>query len=301
MFSNWTTQAMRLGWVLILTAAVVAFVPWGSARPQQEPAESEAAESNPTVDDVLDEPQDYVGQEVTLQGEIDHIYSPTTFAIEDDQDLFGEDQILVVSVMPVATRPAATNATKDCCADNANCPHKEATRNCDSTSSQSTRTTTTTTSSDLSPIPAVEVVQLHDGEWDEGKLVSATGTICMFDRAALEQQFGTIDWGSAPLDTFEGQPVLVIGAQQYTAMKQRQAPEELAVVIIEEEKVPEPAPAPPPVVEPAPEPAPIPEAAPEPTPAPMETLPRTASPLSAIGLTGLLSLLAGFGFRKFRS
>lgn len=276
MFSNWTTQAMRMGWILILATAVVAFVSLGSASPQQE-----AAESNPTVDHVLDHPEDFEGQEVTLEGEIDHIYSPTTFAIEDDQDLFGEDQILAVSVMPVATRSTCATVSEECpgqakvsekpsCLD---CPSHEArekpsentpcgvTGNQSTTTTKTTTTTTTSTNPDLSPIPAVEVVRLHDGEWDEGKLVSATGTIRMFDCAALQQEFGTIDWGSAPLEKFEGQPVLIIGARQYLALKQQPTPEEVAVVTEEEKvEVPEPAPAPPPVVEPAP--APVPEPAP---------------------------------------
>jgi hypothetical protein len=85
MFSNWAMPLSRLRWVLMLAAAVIAVVPFGSAH-----HESGAYQGKITVDDVLDDPQHYVRQELTLEGEIDHIYSSTTFAMEDDQDLIGD-------------------------------------------------------------------------------------------------------------------------------------------------------------------------------------------------------------------
>jgi hypothetical protein len=276
---------MRITWVLVLAAAIIAVAPMVSAQ------KTVAGKSNPTVDNVLDHPERYVGQEVTLEGEIDHIYSPTTFAMEDDQDLIGDDQILMISVMPVATR--STTTTKN--------------------GNEST-TTTVSVSRDMTAIPAVEVVRLVERKFDEGKIVSATGMIRMFDRAALEQEFGTIDFGSAPLDKFKGEPVLVIGARQYAELKQQPEPEQVAAVVKEETTITQPVPEPEVVVPaPAPEPAPIPEAAPEAAPEPQpqepaavepaqeESLPRTASPIPAVGLTGLLSLLVGLGIRVFRS
>jgi hypothetical protein len=56
-----------------------------------------------SVDDVLDDPDKYVGRLVTLEGEIDHIRSGSTFVMEDDQDLFGEDHLLIVSIMSGVT------------------------------------------------------------------------------------------------------------------------------------------------------------------------------------------------------
>jgi hypothetical protein len=253
--------------VLTLVAAVIAFAPFGAAHHQ----------ANPTVDDVLDDPQHYAGQEVTLEGEIHDVYSPTSFAMEDDQDLIGEDRILIISVMPAGAVSCQA------------CP--------------TSTTTSTSTTPDMTPVPVVEQVRLKDGRFEEGKLVQATGTIRMFDRAALEQEFGALDFGSAELEEFADGPVLVMGARQYAELKGRRT-EELAVVIPEPlpEPLPEPVaePEPAPLPEPTPEPTPAPEPAPLPEPEPEEELPRTASPFAAIGLLGLFSLLTGFGVRAFR-
>jgi hypothetical protein len=270
MFVNWTVQLMRLSLLLVLAAAVVVFVPSGIAHHT-----TGSGQKAVTVDDVLDDPQHFVGEELTLEGEVDHIFSATMFAMEDDQDLIGDDQILMMSVMPAGAVRTSTGT---------------------GTSNQGTN-----------PVPAVEVVELIDGEFREGKLVRATGTIRMFDRAALEREFGTIDFGSASLDEFENEPVLVMGARQFAEL-QGQRVEQQVVVIPPPAPAPEPEVIEPEIAEPAPEvapPAPVPEelpaAEPEPTFEEEEALPQTATPLPAIGLAGLLSVLAGLGIRRFRN
>ena len=271
MFSTWTVQLMRLSWLFVLAAAVVVFVPFGAAH-HHGPGQNKA-----TVDDILDDPQHYVGEEVVLEGEIDHIYSTTTLAMEDDQDLIGDDQILIISVMPTGATPAAQTSTGAAASDD-----------------------------DLAPVPAVEAVRLVDGEYKEGKIVAATGTIRMFDRAALEQEFGNLDLGSATAAEFENKPVLLMGARQYAELKQKQVEQQAAVTppAQPEAEVTEPAPATEP---PTPEPEERaeaepqePAAEPEPTTEIAEALPRTASPFPALGLAGLLSLLAGVGLRIVR-
>jgi hypothetical protein len=174
-----------------------------------------------------------------------------------------------------------------------------------------TKTTTTTgtavTNIDLNPIPAVEMIDLIDGDFREGKLVAATGVIRVFDRAALEQEFGAINFGSAKIEEFENEPVLVMGARQFAELKLRQPQIEQQAALVEPEPLPEPE-----VFEPAPEPepAPVPEpqepavVEPEPAPEPEvevpSTLPKTATPLPVVGLAGLLSLMAELGLRICR-
>ena len=273
MSSTWTVQLLKLSWLFVLAAAVVVFVPFGAAHHHSGPGQNQA-----TVDDILDDPQHYVGEEVTLEGEIDHIYSTTVLAMEDDQDLIGEDQILILSVMPVGAASAARASTG------------------------------AATSDDLKAVPAVEVVRLVDGEYREGKIVEATGTIRMFDRATLEQEFGHLDLGSATAAEFDNKPVLVMGARQYADLRQRQVEQQAAVippVSQPKPQVTEPARPPEPALEStAPEPVTAepqePVAEPEPSEEIAEALPRTATPLPAVGLAGFLSLLAGLSLALFR-
>jgi len=266
MFLKRTNQFLKLGWLFALSVALVAFLGVGSVYahhgdddhdddytesttttgcgPRTSDADidrdaDDAADvyaddvTDVTVDDVLDNPGDYLGKQVTLEGEVDHPFGGNTFEMEDDKDLFGEDEILVISVMPEAQA---------------------------------------------------------DGELEEGNLVTATGEIRCLDRAALESEFGTIDWGTAPVDELEGQPVLVMGAREF-AEAHRAKPVEEQAEVIEPEPMPEPAPAPEPEVV-------IEEEEVEVAPAP--ELPETATPLPAVGLAGLLSLAVGLGVRLFR-
>jgi hypothetical protein len=215
------------------------------------------------VDDVLDDPESFVGQEVTLEGEVDHIYGNTVFAMEDDQDFVGDDELLILSVMPTSQTRSATSGDRP----------------------------------EITPV--VELLTLVDGEYDEGKLVRATGTVRMFDCAQLEQTYGPIDWGEADIDDYAGEPVLVIGEKQFAAWMASPEPVEQQAIVILPEPLPEPIPAPE-VTEPLPAPEPAieePVAQPEPEPA---ELPSTASPLPLFGLGGLLSLLVGMGVRSFR-
>jgi hypothetical protein len=246
--------------------------------------QGKCAKENPNTDDVLDHPNLYAGREATLEGRVDHIYSPTTFAMQDNYDLIGGDRILMISVMPAGAKSGATVTTG---------------RDADT------------------PTPAIELVQRLQNDFKEGKIIRATGTVRMFDRAALEQEFGTIDFGSTPLDKFNNQPVLLLGAREYAMFQQRKQAEQQAQVI-----TPPPAPAPPPEaappppapVPPAPEPAPpAPEVQPTPEPAPaiapepeppvqtQPTLPRTATPMPLIALTGLMALALGMGIRFSRT
>jgi len=218
---------------------------------------------NPDLDDVLDNPQEYVGKTVTIEGEVDRVYSNSTFAIEDDADLFGEDHILVITVSPNAT-----------------------VSNLDSDDMEATV-----------------------GSLKEGKLVRATGTIRMFDRTALETDFGTMALGDLPAEFDSSRPVLIIGAQERAA----------AVITEEETEITEAAPLP--VPEPTPEveemdteeveapveeyeveepeePAPVEEAEEEPDMEEGETLPATATGLPLLALIGLASITLGFVARR---
>jgi hypothetical protein len=220
---------------------------------------------NPTVDDVLDNPSEYLNKEVTLEGEVDRVYSDRTFAMEDDADVFGEDHILIISVMPTV---AVANLD-----DN-----------------------------------DMEVTNINDLK--EGKLVRASGVVRMFDRAALETEFGTLSVGELPANFDSSRPVLILGAREYLASKVVTEEEELVAELpepvapeIETDTAPDMEPVEPEPVEPVEEAAPVEE---EPvmeqdTPADTtetEELPRTATGLPLVGLIGFFSTALGLALRR---
>lgn len=55
-----------------------------------------AEESNVTTEELADEPSEYVGQEITLRGEVEETVDETSFRIEDDS-LFGGEGVLVIN------------------------------------------------------------------------------------------------------------------------------------------------------------------------------------------------------------
>jgi len=128
------------------------------------------------------------------------------------------------------------------------------------------------------------------GELKEGKPTTATGTIRTLDRAALERDYGPIDFGTTPFEKFDGKPVLIRGPLQ-TAQLQKEP--ERPTVTEPVAAAPEPAPTPAPAAQPA-----VPEQIASANTA--TELPRTATSLPAIGLVGLLSLLGGIGIQLFR-
>jgi hypothetical protein len=293
MVSIWAKRLFGVGLLLFLGMAVTA-LPFGLAYAQSAPDEANAdcstwdalrgkcAKADPNTDDVLDYPNLYAGRLATLEGRVDDVYSPTTFAMEDNYDLIGGDRILMISVMPIGAK--------------------------------TTHTTPTATGDSRAPVPAIEMVQLLQDGFEEGKIIRATGTVRILDRAVLAREFGHIDFGSAPLDKFENEPVLLLGASEYAQFLEQQKVEQQAAVI-----PPQPTPAPevrpapepqPEVAPPAPQPEPVQpppahtEPAPEPAPTTQvekpETLPKTASPVTLVALSGLMSVLVGIGIRYFR-
>jgi hypothetical protein len=241
------------------------------------------AKVNPNTDDILDYPNLYAGRVVTLEGRVDDIFSPTTFAMQDNYDLVQDDRILMISVMPVGAKSTTTTTTS-----------LEA-----------------TTDDQLKAVPAVEMVQLLQNSFQKHKIIRATGTVAIFDRAALEQEYGAIDFGSTPLEKFEKEPVILLGAREFAQFQQHRVEQQAAVIpppppAREATPAPEPEVAPPAAEPEAAPPAAQPEAtAPSPSPgtepaAETSRLPTTASPIPLLGLTGLLALLAGFGIRARR-
>jgi hypothetical protein len=220
---------------------------------------------NPDVDDVLDNPSEFVNKDVTLEGEVDKVYSDRVFAIEDDADIFGEDHILAISVLP------------------------------------------NTMIQDLDRKITVAISDLK-----EGKIARASGTIRMFDRAALESEFGAFNVTNLPANFDASQPVLIIGAREYLAQKRREALDAEQVAALPPppapmpERMPETLPTEQPTVE---EPAqttqveePVVDdvATEDEAPAMNEetALPKTASPIPFLGLLGAASLAAGFVLRR---
>jgi len=241
------------------------------------------AKAVPNTDDILDYPRLYADRDVTLEGRVDRMYSLTVTTMEDNYDLIPSgDRILMISVLPAGAKVKNTAA-----ADGDR------------------------------PLPIVESVELLQREFKHGKIIRASGTVRIFDRAALEQEFGPINFGSTPVQTFQNEPVLLIGAREFAAYRDQHKVLQQAVVIEEERAAviaPEPVPPREPEVERTPQPEALqPEPQPEPqatVPAPPVTpepenqrpssLPKTASPIPLIGVIGLLAVAFGLGTRAFR-
>jgi len=299
MFSTGNRQLV-FAFFLVVGAAVFIFAASGFAQTQTasdkgthshcaiwSALRGKCAKDNPNTDDVLDYPNLYKGRVVTLEGRVDNLYSPTTFAMQDNYDLIQSDRILMISVMPVGAKVTTTTTT--------------------TTTPTTTTTTTIAEAERLKPVPAVEMVQLLQNGFSRGKIIRATGTVRMFDRAALEQEFGPIDFGSTPLEKYANEPVLVLGANEFAQFQQQnRVVQEAAVIppppapeVVESAPRPEaPLPAPEPEVQPAPAPQ-IAQAEPEVTTP--TRLPKTASPFPLLGFGGLLALFAGLWIRLYRA
>lgn len=92
----WIKQTLQFSVLMVLFAAVVMIVPnvWAHHNTGLN------AQDMATVRDILKDPQHYLGETVTLEGEVDHVHSPTAFFMENDQNiLFEGSPLLVVSVM----------------------------------------------------------------------------------------------------------------------------------------------------------------------------------------------------------
>jgi hypothetical protein len=60
-------------------------------------------ESSAEVHDVIDNPCDYLNREVIVQSEVDRVLSDRSFVLETDNQVFGEDHLLVISGSPDCT------------------------------------------------------------------------------------------------------------------------------------------------------------------------------------------------------
>ncbi len=72
-----------------------------ATNPQQEltdTSETEGVETVTELEDVAEDGEQLIGQTVTITGEVEEILSPDALILADDEDLFAEDKVLVLSV-----------------------------------------------------------------------------------------------------------------------------------------------------------------------------------------------------------
>jgi hypothetical protein len=124
-------------------------------------------------------------------------------------------------------------------------------------------------------VVSVPPATLSTADMKKGEPFTATGVVRNFNRAEFERQYGTLDYGKAPLDKFENKPVLVVTGAKSAKLQRPQG----TAAVREKPSVAEQAPA---------------------TENQPASLPRTASPLPALGLTGLISLMLGLGLPLLR-
>jgi hypothetical protein len=69
--------------------------------------ESPAVEEEPgaNVAELSEAPEEYAGQTVTLQGQVEDVIGVNTFRIQQEEDFFGEDTALVITATPTTALP----------------------------------------------------------------------------------------------------------------------------------------------------------------------------------------------------
>jgi len=115
----------------------------------------------------------------------------------------------------------------------------------------------------------------------EGDPINVTGMVRDFDRDQFVQQYGNVDFGKAPLHSFDHKPVLVVGGSRTSNLGRSVVPntgERQKPAVREQESAT--------------------------TTTDQSTnntaLPRTASPLPLIGLVGLVAMVCAFSLPLFR-
>ncbi len=65
-----------------------------------EPGVGDFDAAEERVEEVEEETASYIGREVVVEGEVEEIYGPDTFVLEETGELFNDDEILVIGVDP---------------------------------------------------------------------------------------------------------------------------------------------------------------------------------------------------------
>ncbi|ERT09662.1 hypothetical protein M595_0385 [Lyngbya aestuarii BL J] len=60
--------------------------------------DTEAVETVTSVEEVKENTEEYIGETVTISGEVENVVSLNSFVLEDEENLFDEDEVLVISV-----------------------------------------------------------------------------------------------------------------------------------------------------------------------------------------------------------
>jgi hypothetical protein len=156
-------NGVRFGLLMLL---VLTFGAVRASSQSQHPVDSSNTRSRvqpartADVTDIINNPDQYDGKQVTVDWKLDRVYSPTTIGLEKD-----EKHMLVVSVGP-------------------------------------------------GPFPAAQM--------KKNEPVTLTGTVRKFDPDALQREYGTMDFGKAPLNKVGA--VLIIGSRQSARAEQPAQP-----------------------------------------------------------------------------
>jgi hypothetical protein len=67
--------------------------------------EAAQVETVTSLEDVAEEGNELIGQTVTISGEVEEVLSPDALILEEDENLFGDDQVLVLSVDNLQNEP----------------------------------------------------------------------------------------------------------------------------------------------------------------------------------------------------
>ena len=60
--------------------------------------DTEAVETVTSVEEVKEDTEEYIGETVTISGEVENVVSLDSFVLEDEENLFDQGEVLVISV-----------------------------------------------------------------------------------------------------------------------------------------------------------------------------------------------------------
>ncbi|MEB3278404.1 MAG: hypothetical protein VKK42_05710 [Lyngbya sp.] len=60
--------------------------------------DTEAVETATSVEEIKEDTEEFIGETVTISGEVENVVSLNSFVLQDEDNLFDEEQVLVISV-----------------------------------------------------------------------------------------------------------------------------------------------------------------------------------------------------------
>ncbi|WP_413160230.1 hypothetical protein ACL6C3_17470 [Capilliphycus salinus ALCB114379] len=100
--TNWKKSGSALAMVLISGALVACDGYENNALNTQDDNiitnDPEPVETVTSVEEIKDDTEEFIGETVTISGEVENVVSLNSFVLQDEDNLFDEEEVLVISV-----------------------------------------------------------------------------------------------------------------------------------------------------------------------------------------------------------